>query len=301
MIGGTSGVRAEDLPLRLVIVSMLGPMDLHVVRRVLERWPGAIVVRPIDGPASGTRRRRRWKRLVTSPVALLRGYARNAVRRRIDRRVDRQLRTHLYGGPERGRTLPPHETIPVAHLRDGSCADRFRAWAPDILLLAGAPILPQVLLDIPKRTPINIHHGIAPEYRGESCLFWALAREDWGNVGITVHRAVPRLDRGPVLVHAHVALDPRDTPASIAAKMAELGGRVVPDLLEAMEAGRLRGAAQGPGGRTYRYDDWRLRAWLGRWWRWTVRGRRPPLSPERVARHYERAPATAPTGASPSS
>ena len=272
--------------MRLVIISMLGPADLYVLRHVLERWPTATILRPVDVRRPGTPpRRRRWHRLLTAPHLLARGWLRAQVRRRIDRYADRTTRAALLGEGPHAAMLPPHLEVPVWALRDGTFATRLADLAPDILLLVSAPLLPPEILAVPRRPTVNLHHGIAPAYRGEGCNYHALAHEDWEQLGITLHRATPGIDRGALYVQARIALDPGDDDATVMVKGARLAAREVVALLEAMQHGRMAGRRQ-PRGRLWRYDDWTLRSWIRRAWRRHVLKRNPPHLEERVTRWY---------------
>lgn len=53
-----------------------------------------------------------------------------------------------------------------------------------------------------KQTALNIHMGISPYYRGNSCNFWALYDNRPDLVGATIHLLTAGLDSGPMLYHA---------------------------------------------------------------------------------------------------
>src|SRR6266704_5505768 len=47
--------------------------------------------------------------------------------------------------------------------------EQIKQLQPDFLVVADyGLILPQILLDIPKFAPLNIHHSLLPKYRGSS-------------------------------------------------------------------------------------------------------------------------------------
>lgn len=52
------------------------------------------------------------------------------------------------------------------------------------------------------RNAVNIHMGISPFFRGNSCNFWALYDDYPEYVGATVHRLDRGLDSGPILFYA---------------------------------------------------------------------------------------------------
>jgi len=52
------------------------------------------------------------------------------------------------------------------------------------------------------RKALNIHMGVSPYYRGNSCNFWALFDGNPNYVGATIHLLSEGLDSGPMLFHA---------------------------------------------------------------------------------------------------
>ena len=44
---------------------------------------------------------------------------------------------------------------------------------------------------------LNVHRGIASEYRGLDSEFWAIYHNDFNNIGVTIHKVDEHLDTGP--------------------------------------------------------------------------------------------------------
>ncbi|MGB7407544.1 MAG: formyltransferase family protein [Pontixanthobacter sp.] len=64
-------------------------------------------------------------------------------------------------------------------------------------VMAGSPeILSAEVLD--KRPIFNVHYALLPRYRGYHPVVWAMLNDE-AEVGLTVHRADPDIDHGPVL------------------------------------------------------------------------------------------------------
>ncbi|SHJ05165.1 Formyl transferase [Roseomonas rosea] len=78
-------------------------------------------------------------------------------------------------------------------------------------------ILTAATLAIPPLGGINIHPSLLPRHRGPIPGFWA-GLEAEPAYGATVHRLVPRIDAGAILVQRAVDL-PRGTSASAAARL----------------------------------------------------------------------------------
>lgn len=86
--------------------------------------------------------------------------------------------------------------------------DRLRELRPDVILLAGAPVLAQKTIEIARVACINPHCGITPDYAGSSPFDWAIFEKRFQDVGFTIHLVVPRVDSGPVLHQERISWDP---------------------------------------------------------------------------------------------
>lgn len=71
-----------------------------------------------------------------------------------------------------------------------------------ILVFGASYIRPPLIDALVERQAMNIHVGIAPQYRGNSCNFWALNDGRPHLVGSTIHYLSRGLDTGDVLMHA---------------------------------------------------------------------------------------------------
>ncbi|MBT9455910.1 MAG: methionyl-tRNA formyltransferase [Burkholderiaceae bacterium] len=175
--------------------------------------------------------------------------------------------------------------IPVAQPRslrlDGKYLDDAQA-ARQALLDAGADvmvvaayglILPQWVLDLPPRGCLNIHGSLLPRWRGAAPIHRAIEAGD-AETGITIMQMDAGLDTGAMLLKEAVAIRPDDCTASLHDRLAELGGKLI---VEALQAGELRPTPQPAEGVTYahkiekaeaaidwalpaRQIEWRLRA-----------------------------------------
>ena len=90
-------------------------------------------------------------------------------------------------------------------------------------------------LRIPHHGFINIHPSRLPDYRGPEPVYWVIA--DGAEVtGISLHRAVPKVDAGPILAQAEIAVDPGDTSGTLTRRLVGAGlpllGTAVTALLE---------------------------------------------------------------------
>jgi methionyl-tRNA formyltransferase len=94
-------------------------------------------------------------------------------------------------------------------------------------------------LRIPTHGFVNIHPSLLPRYRGPEPVYWVIA-DGAERSGITLHRAVAKVDAGPILAQAEVAVDPADTSGTLTRRLVGAG---LPLLAPAVAA--LLGDAQG--------------------------------------------------------
>lgn len=73
------------------------------------------------------------------------------------------------------------------------------AARPDVVIVNGTRIIAASSLAAIPCPVINTHMGITPRYRGVHGGYWALARGDRENCGVTVHLVDPGIDTGGVL------------------------------------------------------------------------------------------------------
>src|ERR1019366_6173837 len=77
-------------------------------------------------------------------------------------------------------------------------------------------------LRIPHHGFINIHPSLLPNYRGPEPVYWVIA-DGAELTGISLHRAVPKVDAGPILAQDEIAVDPRDTSGTLTKRLVGAG------------------------------------------------------------------------------
>jgi hypothetical protein len=118
-------------------------------------------------------------------------------------------------------------------------AKRFLEQAsPDLVIARCKTLLKEEVFSIPRLGTYVMHPGICPEYRNAHGCFWAIARGDLGNVGMTLLRIDRGVDTGPVFGYFRV------TPASPQESHVVIQHRTVLDHLDAIRD-RLLAIAQG--------------------------------------------------------
>ncbi len=116
--------------------------------------------------------------------------------------------------------------------------------APDVLaVVAYGEIVPRAVLDIPRVAPVNVHFSLLPKLRGAAPVQRALM-EGMTLTGVTTIRMDEGMDTGPILLRAEEAIHEEDDAGSLGERLAAMGGRLLVDTLDRLEAGALHETLQ---------------------------------------------------------
>lgn len=72
---------------------------------------------------------------------------------------------------------------------------------PDIMIARCKTLLKRRIFSLPSKGTFVMHPGICPEYRNAHGCFWALANNDFNNVGMTLLKIDDGVDTGPVYAY----------------------------------------------------------------------------------------------------
>ena len=110
------------------------------------------------------------------------------------------------------------------------------AQADVMVVAAYGLILPQWVLDLPKKGCLNIHASLLPRWRGAAPIHRAIEAGD-AETGITIMQMDAGLDTGDTLLVERLAIDAADSTESLHDKLAALGGRLITRALELAACG----------------------------------------------------------------
>jgi len=170
-------------------------------------------------------------------------------------------------------------------LRSDESRDALREFAPDgLVLVAYGQLVPQDLLDLAGRSPLNVHPSLLPRHRGAAPVAGTIGAGDpLGGVSLMVMTA--ELDAGPIVAQWPVTLTGRETTPELEVTLADLAADVVPSELERWARGPIEAVPQDeraathvrPFTRSDGWIDWRrsaveidrqvraLQPWPGAW------------------------------------
>src|SRR5208337_3821999 len=119
-------------------------------------------------------------------------------------------------------------------------------YGADLLVVCdyGQILAPQTLATA-RLGGINLHGSLLPRYRGAAPVNWALLNGD-SETGVTVIHMTPKVDAGPCIARAVTMIDPEETAVALEARLAESGGSLVRQVIDALAGGRLEALPQNP-------------------------------------------------------
>ncbi len=128
--------------------------------------------------------------------------------------------------------------LPVRHpvsLKPAEVQADFAALAADVaVVVAYGLILPQPVLDAPRRGCLNIHASLLPRWRGAAPIHRAILAGD-RETGVCIMRMEAGLDTGPVLLRQALRIGAEETTADLHNRLAALGAQMIAAALAGLD------------------------------------------------------------------
>jgi methionyl-tRNA formyltransferase len=139
----------------------------------------------------------------------------------------------------------------VATVKTGPGFDSIADAEGDVLaVVAYGEILPASVLALPRAMPVNLHFALLPELRGAAPVQRAIL-EGMTATGVTTIRMDQGMDTGPILGQALESIDVDDDAGTLGSRLAAIGGRLLVDTIDRLEAGTLDERAQDDAAATF--------------------------------------------------
>ena len=132
--------------------------------------------------------------------------------------------------------------VSARRLDDPDALAALRALEPDLLVLAGADIVPSAVLDVPKVGTINPHYGMLPAYRGMNVTEWSVFHGD--PIGVTVHLVDAGIDTGDILLDEQIPIEPGDSFERLRTKHQDVAARLLVEAAIGLRDGTARRVPQ---------------------------------------------------------
>jgi methionyl-tRNA formyltransferase len=156
---------------------------------------------------------------------------------------DRPIGRGQQTAPSPVRRMAETRGIPVitpTKIRDPSFLDMLRSWNPQIIVVvAFGRILPKPVLNLSPRGCLNVHYSLLPKYRGAAPVTWTIINgEEKG--GVTTMQMVEQLDAGPIYLQEEIKVVDHETTASLQAKLAPIGAKLLLKTLDGLKSNSLQ-------------------------------------------------------------
>lgn len=188
---------------RVVLLTNDGASGALAAAYLWRRFPDLAVI--VEAPQS--RREFLMRRLRRLGARTVLGQLLFMALQRVQRKRSRARIAALSAGIA-GDAEPPRIFVPSVNAPE--CLARLRALKPEVVLVMGTRLIGAGLLSEVGAPVVNYHAGVTPKYRGVHGGYWALAENDAGNFGVTVHLIDAGIDTGAVLYQARVTPDASD-------------------------------------------------------------------------------------------
>ena len=128
------------------------------------------------------------------------------------------------------------EGLPVLQpekLKDEEFLAALKAWRPDMFVVVGFRMLPEVVWSMPKLGTFNLHAALLPQYRGAAPINWAVINGE--NIsGVTTFMIDKKIDTGGIILRSECHVEPTDTAGDLHDKLMELGSTLVVETAEGL-------------------------------------------------------------------
>ncbi len=132
------------------------------------------------------------------------------------------------------------------NFRDQETVEQLQALEPDVVaVVAYGRILPQSVLDIPKKGCINIHASLLPKYRGSAPYQWAVL-DGQKETGVSAMYLCREMDAGDVIDVSKTPIGPDETAGELLDRLAVLGADLLSKTLTAVKQGTAAAVPQDP-------------------------------------------------------
>ena len=141
---------------------------------------------------------------------------------------------------------------------DSESTERLREFEPDLTVVAAyGELLPRAALAAAQLDSINVHASLLPRYRGAAPVAAAIQAGET-EAGVTIMKLRPKLDAGEIIAfggerraQAATPIGEDETAGALTARLAELGGSLLADVLAAFADGSVTYEPQDEARATY--------------------------------------------------
>lgn len=155
---------------------------------------------------------------------------------------------------------PPVKVLAQAHdipvyqptsVKNGAALEIIQKLAPELIVVAAyGRILPNAILEYPAKGCINVHSSLLPKFRGAAPIHWAVVSGET-ETGVTIMHMAQELDAGDIIDQIRTPIDPDESVESVHDRLAELGGKILVEVVEKIANGTAARTPQDSTQATY--------------------------------------------------
>lgn len=124
---------------------------------------------------------------------------------------------------------------PVKIRENKELVEKIKSCNPDLLVVvAYGKIIPNEILEIPKKGAINVHGSLLPKYRGAAPIQWAVINGE-KTTGITTMYINEKMDEGDMLLKEEVSIGEYETVGELWERLAIIGADLLLETIDNLE------------------------------------------------------------------
>lgn len=144
--------------------------------------------------------------------------------------------------------IPVYQPVSV---KDGAAMEIIRELEPELIVVAAyGRILPNEILEYPGYGCINVHSSLLPKFRGAAPIHWAVVSGE-KETGVTIMHMAQELDAGDIIDQAVTPIDPDESVEAVHDRLAEMGGKLLVEVVEKLKNGTATRTVQDSSKATY--------------------------------------------------
>ena len=144
--------------------------------------------------------------------------------------------------------IPVFQPVTV---KDGTAFEMLKELNPELIVVAAyGRVLPEEILNLPPKGCINVHSSLLPKYRGAAPINWAVVNGD-AETGVTIMHMAKELDAGDIIGQVVTPIDPDEFVEQVHDRLADLGGKLLVEVVSDIAEGKATRTPQDPERVTY--------------------------------------------------
>jgi folate-dependent phosphoribosylglycinamide formyltransferase PurN len=135
--------------------------------------------------------------------------------------------------------IPSYKITKINSVNDLQTIEVIDSIKPDIILINGTRIIRKNIINKISQPMLNMHVGITPKYRGVHGAYWALANNDAGNCGVTIHFIDEGIDTGKIIKQSLIEVSDKDNFITYPILQSIKGAYLIDKIIKEYNSGKL--------------------------------------------------------------